>query len=358
MNVAASICSVRAAAARARRRAEAPRRRRDRSGATATRAGQPSRCPRRSRRRACPARSRQPRPRRRKRQPSGADGGRRRPFPSGRLRDLHGPHPVRGPRGTRRAAGSRRSGCARCQLAEHESYSHEYYENGRQSSPSGGLDTSASSAGEGGLYGFDEVVAVSSTSARSSISKSRSRAAGRPGPTKSPRRPEGRLPRSSGAGLKTNALYEGKYRCLGALAPGDRAGVAELASEVGAGRSCTAVPARATNTPLRTLVKAPTRPARDRAAPRPDLDARRGDRLRAREAPPVAATREAPFSSDENCRSRDRGGRARGPWAAPPEEPNALTGDPASAPPPSRSRSPSGGRVPCSLDGEELALAE
>ena len=46
------------------------------------------------------------------------------------------------------------------------------------------------------------------------------------------------------------------------------------------------------------------------------------------------------------------------PWAAPPEEPYALTGDPASAPAPAEVTIGFEAGVPVSLDGEELALAE
>ena len=46
------------------------------------------------------------------------------------------------------------------------------------------------------------------------------------------------------------------------------------------------------------------------------------------------------------------------PWAAPPEEPYALTADPAAAPAPVEVVDRLRGRRPVSLDGEELALAE
>ena len=48
---------------------------------------------------------------------------------------------------------------------------------------------------------------------------------------------------------------------------------------------------------------------------------------------PVAATQASPFSIDENLFGRAiEAGVLEDPWAAPPEEPYALTGDPASAP--------------------------
>ena len=73
---------------------------------------------------------------------------------------------------------------------------------------------------------------------------------------------------------------------------------------------------------------------------------------------PVAATQASPFSIDENLFGRAiEAGVLEDPWAAPPEEPYALTGDPASAPPPLEVTIEFEAGVPVALDGEELPLA-
>ena len=66
---------------------------------------------------------------------------------------------------------------------------------------------------------------------------------------------------------------------------------------------------------------------RDRAAARRDLDARRGDRVRARaRGIPVAAKAESPYSVDDNLFGRAiEAGVLEDPWAAPPEDAFALT---------------------------------
>jgi argininosuccinate synthase len=73
---------------------------------------------------------------------------------------------------------------------------------------------------------------------------------------------------------------------------------------------------------------------------------------------PSTATQESPFSIDENLFGRAiEAGILEDPWAAPPEEPYALTSDP------TRARAVEiviGFEAGCrsSLDGEELPLAE
>ena len=74
---------------------------------------------------------------------------------------------------------------------------------------------------------------------------------------------------------------------------------------------------------------------------------------------PVQATQASPFSIDENLFGRAiEAGVLEDPWAAPPEEPYALTGDPAAAPAPVEVTIEFEQGVPVALDGEELALAE
>ena len=73
---------------------------------------------------------------------------------------------------------------------------------------------------------------------------------------------------------------------------------------------------------------------------------------------PVAATQASPFSIDENLFGRAiEAGVLEDPWAAPPEEPYALTrpGRRARA---GRGHDPLRGGIPVALDGEELRLAE
>jgi len=73
---------------------------------------------------------------------------------------------------------------------------------------------------------------------------------------------------------------------------------------------------------------------------------------------PVQATQAAPFSIDENLFGRAiEAGVLEDPWAAPPEEPYALTDDPSTAPEPTEVTIGFAAGVPVSLDGEELPLA-
>ena len=70
-------------------------------------------------------------------------------------------------------------------------------------------------------------------------------------------------------------------------------------------------------------------------------------------------TAASPFSIDENLFGRAiEAGVLEDPWNAPPEEPYALTSDPASAPDPMEIVVGFEQGIPVSLDGEDLALAE
>jgi argininosuccinate synthase len=74
---------------------------------------------------------------------------------------------------------------------------------------------------------------------------------------------------------------------------------------------------------------------------------------------PVQATQASPFSIDENLFGRAiEAGVLEDPWNAPPEEPYALTGDPASGPAPVEVVVGFEAGIPVALDGEELPLAE
>jgi argininosuccinate synthase len=74
---------------------------------------------------------------------------------------------------------------------------------------------------------------------------------------------------------------------------------------------------------------------------------------------PVTQTAASPYSIDENLFGRAiEAGVLEDPWNAPPEEPYALTSDPAGAPDPEEVVVGFEQGIPVSLDGEELPLAE
>jgi len=74
---------------------------------------------------------------------------------------------------------------------------------------------------------------------------------------------------------------------------------------------------------------------------------------------PIVQTAASPYSIDENLFGRAiEAGVLEDPWNAPPDEPYALTSDPAGAPPPIEVVVGFEKGIPVSLDGEELSLAE
>src|SRR4029453_9903142 len=162
--------------------------------------------------------------------------------------------------------------------------------------------------------------------------------------------------------IKANALYEGKYPLVSALSrPVIAQAVAELAVELGAEavvHGCTGkgndqlrfeLSFKATDPGLRVIA-----PLRDRIWTRDEeIEYAFGKGI------PVQATQAAPFSIDENLFGRAiEAGVLEDPWSAPPEEPYALTSDPASAPAPTEIVVGFERGIPVSLDGEELGLAE
>ena len=73
---------------------------------------------------------------------------------------------------------------------------------------------------------------------------------------------------------------------------------------------------------------------------------------------PVAQTAASPYSIDENLFGRSiEAGVLEDPWNAPPDEPYALTSDPATAPAPVEIVVGFERGTPVSLDGEDLPLA-
>ena len=162
--------------------------------------------------------------------------------------------------------------------------------------------------------------------------------------------------------IKANALYEGKYPLVSALSrPVIAQAVAELAEEVGAEavvHGCTGkgndqlrfeLSFKAHDPELRVIA-----PLRDRIWTRDEeIDYAIAKGI------PVQATQASPFSIDENLFGRAiEAGELEDPWAAPPDEPYALTGDPASAPAPRELTIAFEAGIPVALDDEELPLAE
>ena len=162
--------------------------------------------------------------------------------------------------------------------------------------------------------------------------------------------------------IATNALYEGKYPLVSALSrPVIAHAVAEIALELGAEavvHGCTGKGndqlrfelAFKAHYPDGTVVA----PLRDRVWTRDE----EVEYALARGIP-VMQTAASPYSIDENLFGRAiEAGVLEDPWTAPPEEPFALTSDPATAPPPREVVIGFERGIPTSLDGDELPLVE
>jgi argininosuccinate synthase len=230
---------------------------------------------------------------------------------------------------------------------------------------SGGLDTSCIVSWlKEEWYGYDEVVAVLvDVGQEFDLDESivRARAAGADDVALVDRRAAFAEEQCARA-IKTNALYEGKYPLVSALSrPVIAQALVEVAAELDAEavvHGCTGkgndqlrfeLSFIAQNPDLRVIA-----PLRDRVWSRDEEI-----EYALAKGIPVAATRESPFSIDENLFGRAiEAGALEDPWAAPPEEPYALTGDPRSAPAPSEVTIGFELGVPVALDGEALPLAE
>jgi argininosuccinate synthase len=230
---------------------------------------------------------------------------------------------------------------------------------------SGGLDTSCIVSWlKEDWYGFDEVVAVLVDVGQEfdlEESIARGRAAGADDVLLVDRRTAFAEEQCVRA-IKTNALYEGKYPLVSALSrPVIAQAVAEVAGDVGAEavvHGCTGkgndqlrfeLSFKANDPGLRVIA-----PLRDRIWTRDEEI-----EYALAKGIPVAATRAAPFSIDENLFGRSiEAGVLEDPWNAPPEEPYALTGSPALAPPPVEVVLGFEAGIPVSLDGEQLSPAE
>ena len=229
---------------------------------------------------------------------------------------------------------------------------------------SGGLDTSCIVAWlQEEPYGFDEVVAVLVDVGQEfdlDESIARANAAGASEVILVDRTQEFAEVQCARA-IVTNALYEGKYPLVSALSrPVIAQAVAEIALERGAEavvHGCTGkgndqlrfeLAFKAHYPDVRVIA-----PLRDRIWTRDEeieYALARGI--------PVTQTADSPYSIDENLFGRAiEAGVLEDPWSAPPDEPYALTSDPATAPEPTEIVVGFERGIPVSLD-EELPLAE
>ena len=209
---------------------------------------------------------------------------------------------------------------------------------------SGGLDTSCIVSWlKEDWYGFDEVVAVLVDVGQEfdlEASIERGRAAGADDVILVDRKAAFAEEQCARA-IKTNALYEGKYPLVSALSrPVIAQAVAELAVELGAEAVVHGCTGKGNDQLRFELSFKATDPGLHVIAPaaRPDLDARRGDRVRARQGDPGPGDAGgAVLDRREPLRPRDRGGRARGSLGG--AAGGAVCADERSLPPrPSRSR--------------------
>src|SRR5262245_63132961 len=230
---------------------------------------------------------------------------------------------------------------------------------------SGGLDTSCILAWlKEDWYGFDEVVAVLVDVGQEfdlDESITRARAADADDVLLVDRK-DAFADEQCARAIVTNALYEGKYPLVSALSrPVIAQAVAEIALDIGAEavvHGCTGKGNDQLRFELAFKAHYPgvtvIAPLRDRIWTRDEeIDYALDKGI------PVQATQASPYSIDENLFGRAiEAGVLEDPWAAPPEEPYALTSDPAWAPSAVEVVVGFERGVPVSLDGEELSLAD
>jgi argininosuccinate synthase len=162
--------------------------------------------------------------------------------------------------------------------------------------------------------------------------------------------------------IATNALYEGKYPLVSALS---RPVIAQAVAEIALERDAEAVVHGCTgkgNDQLRfELAFKAHYPAVRVIAPLRDRIWTRDEEIEYALARgiPVVQTADSPYSIDENLFGRAiEAGVLEDPWNPPPQEPYALTADPATAPDPIEIVIGFERGIPVSLDGDELSLAE
>jgi argininosuccinate synthase len=162
--------------------------------------------------------------------------------------------------------------------------------------------------------------------------------------------------------IATNALYEGKYPLVSALSrPVIAQAVAEIALELGADAVVHGCTGKGNDQLRFELAFKAHYPGVQVIAPLRDRIWTRDEEIEYALARgiPVVQTAASPFSIDENLFGRSiEAGVLEDPWNAPPEEPYALTADPAGAPPVTEIVVGFEHGVPISLDGAELSLAE
>jgi argininosuccinate synthase len=217
---------------------------------------------------------------------------------------------------------------------------------------------------EGDRYGFEEVVAVLVDVGQEfdlEESIARGRAAGADDVLLVDRK-DAFAEEQCARAIKANALYEGKYPLVSALSrPVIAQAVAELAVELGAEAVVHGCTGKGNDQLRFELSFKATDPGLHVIAPLRDRVWTRDEEIEYALAKgiPVQATQAAPFSIDENLFGRAiEAGALEDPWAAPPEEPYALTGNAADAPAPAEVTIGFAQGVPVSLDGEELPLVE
>jgi argininosuccinate synthase len=228
---------------------------------------------------------------------------------------------------------------------------------------SGGLDTTCIVSWLREEYGFDEVVAVLVDVGQAfdvEESLARGRAAGADDVLlldRSDTFAEEQCVRA----VKTNALYEGKYPLVSALSrPVIAAATAEVAVELAADAVVHGCTGKGNDQLRFELAFKANYPGVRVIAPLRDRVRTRDEEIEYALARgiPVAATAESPFSIDENLFGRAiEAGVLEDPWNAPPEEPYALTVDPATAPAPVEVVIGFEAGVPVALDGDELSPA-
>jgi argininosuccinate synthase len=230
---------------------------------------------------------------------------------------------------------------------------------------SGGLDTSCIVSWlKEDWYGFDEVVAALVDVGQEfdlEASVERARAAGADDVLLVDRK-DAFADEQCARAIKANALYEGKYPLVSALSrPVIAQAVAELAGELGAEAVVHGCTGKGNDQLRFELAFKATDPGLHVIAPLRDRVWTRDEEIEYALAKgiPVAATQASPFSIDENLFGRAiEAGVLEDPWASPPEEPYALTGDPARAPAAVEVTVGFEAGVPVALEGEELPLAE
>jgi argininosuccinate synthase len=230
---------------------------------------------------------------------------------------------------------------------------------------SGGLDTSCIVAWlREEPYGFDEVIAALVDVGQEfdlDESIARADAAGASEVLLVDRKSEFAEEQCARA-IVTNALYEGKYPLVSALS---RPVIAQAVAAIALERDAEAVVHGCTgkgNDQLRfELAFKAHYPDVRVIAPLRDRIWTRDEEIEYALARgiPVVQTAASPFSIDENLFGRAiEAGVLEDPWNAPPDEPYALTADPATAPDPAEVVVGFERGIPVSLDGEELPLAE